>query len=270
MMQMMRSSRFLSAAALAVIVVACLALHVSAQDFRSEDVAPSDSPDFTQSTLYAGAPSEAEMTVDANETSAGEANETSVDAISPEMQMNATTNATEEDDGCVDEIWEAADTTCEQHAKEWGQCGESFMQGWCKQSCGTCNGEVLVVEESEEPEAEAVEEESGGSLPELQIGADTSGFVSRDECLRKGTAFLSNLDAIASDEGAMSCASGPTGTCCSALNGYLGPGSEFYGCPCYGDLYSRALSQIPSFIKPIVERSLQGCGIPTPSSGCRG
>merc|ERR1712118_341248 len=174
-----------------------------------------DSPDFTQSTLYAGAPSEAEMTVD------------------------ATTNATEEDDGCVDEIWEAADTTCEQHAKEWSQCSESFMQGWCRKSCGTCNGdEVLVVEESEEPEAEAVEEESGGSLPELQIGADTSGFVSRDECLRKGTAFLSNLDAIASDEGAMSCASGPTGTCCSALNGYLGPGSEFYGCPCYGDLYS--------------------------------
>merc|ERR1712118_423844 len=99
-----------------------------------------------------------------------------------------------------------------------------------------------------EPEAEAVEEESGGSLPELQIGADTSGFVSRDECLRKGTAFLSNLDAIASDEGAMSCASGPTGTCCSALND-TSDQVAFYGCPCYGDLYSRALSQIPSFIK---------------------
>lgn len=262
-MQLRSSRRFLPAAALLVILAACLALHVSAQDFRSEDVAPSDSPDFTESTLYAGAPP-AEMTADVD------ANETSVDAISPEMQMNATTNATEEDDGCVDEIWEAADTTCEQHAKEWSQCGESFMQGWCKKSCGTCNGEVLVVEESEEPEAEAVEEESGGSLPDIQVGADTSGFVSRDECLSKGQALLSNLDALASDEGAMSCASGPTGTCCNALNGYLGPGSQFYGCPCYGDLYSRALSQIPSFIKPIVERSLQGCGIPTPSSGCRG
>ena len=39
---------------------------------------------------------------------------------------------------CTDELPPSVDYTCAEQA-EWGNCGESWMDGYCLASCGTCD-----------------------------------------------------------------------------------------------------------------------------------
>jgi alpha-galactosidase len=83
--------------------------------------------------------------VDAGDQGAGDAEQGS------SGEMDEETNATSDDttgsddatvdDDCVDEYPYDDGYTCEEQAS-WGKCGETWLEGYCQASCGTC-GEVF-------------------------------------------------------------------------------------------------------------------------------
>jgi len=98
--------------------------------------------------------------------------------------------------------------------------------------------------------------------------AETKPYYSREECIENGEKLLGDIGVLLEDQDAVSCASGAGEACCRALTGYFGEDSNFWGCPCYQDLFSEALENIPTFARPLVEQRLVECGIPTPTHGC--
>lgn len=186
-----------------------------------------------------------------------EAGENGTTSASPDVLLaeNSTlsaaeANATETEGGCVDEIWEDADTTCADHL-EWSQCGESWMQGWCKCTCAdsaATDAATDAVTDAAGTDGDSSSSASSSSAAEALFG-DDSGFRSYEECERESRSLLNNFGRLLSDEDIMSCASGAGSRCCRGLNRYLGEGSTFYGCPCYGDLYNQAISRVPAFAK---------------------
>ena len=98
---------------------------------------------------------------------------------------------------------------------------------------------------------------------------DEKPYFSREECITNGEELLGDISFLLEDQDAVSCAVGPGEACCRALGKYFGKDSNFYGCPCYQDLFAEAIKNVPAFARPLVEQRFVECGIPTPSNGCR-
>jgi hypothetical protein len=94
-------------------------------------------------------------------------------------------------------------------------------------------------------------------------------YLPREDCITNGEALLGDVGFLLENQDAVSCASGAGVACCRALDSYFGPNSTFWGCPCYEDLFEEALTNLPSFARPLVQQRMVECGIPTPNAGCK-
>jgi len=221
---------------------------------------------------------------------------------------------------CVDDLWDAADTTCEDH-KGWDQCFDDFMvikgeneendvigvQSYCAKTCERCPGDVwdpalyyektgrslylgkdAVIDsckneegltcEAPPPEEEAAADEEGGEdgqTTDADVIGDKfdeeetttlQGGKSPGEC-RAGFASLGDLRGLQQNDDLMACATGTGASCCRGVNSYLGEGSALYGCGCQPGLLREALGEVPGFVRPIIERAINACDIPTTDNG---
>jgi len=240
--------------------------------------------------------------------------------VTSSSTKNATSDTMHSDDvpgpeiTCVDEIWNDATTTCEEH-KGWGQCFDDFMVkrgeneendlvgviSFCAKTCERCPGDLwdpalyfektgrslylgqdMAVQSArnapdavftgipddqqynpeapkeEEADAIAAEEEE---KEEEKNGGFAAGIKSAKECEGAFAAFGS-LRGLQNDGDIMTCVSGAGGRCCSGVRRYLGRGTSLYGCACHPGLLTRALQDVPSFVRPIITTAIRSCNIP--------